>query len=127
MVAGARVKISIQWRRRFAVLAGGGLGAGARYGLSLLITDALIGTFAVNILGAGLLGYVLARLRLAGRSRSISVPLVGVGFLGAFTTFSSFAVQLIEGPLLRSIAYAAASLAAGLIAAGLGLLLGRRQ
>lgn len=119
--------ISIQWRRRIAVLAGGGLGAGARYGISLVVKDALLGTFAINILGAGVLGYVLARLRLAGRSRSISVPLIGVGFLGAFTTFSTFAVQLVEGPFIRSVAYGAASVAAGLIACGSGILMGRRR
>ena len=127
MVVEALVTISIEWRRRIAVLAGGGMGAGARYGISLIVTDALFGTFAVNVLGAGLIGYVVARLRLAGRSRSVSVPLIGVGFLGAFTTFSSFAVQLVEGPFLRSLAYGAASLAVGLIACGFGLLMGRRQ
>jgi CrcB protein len=120
------VTIRVTWRRRIAVLVGGGLGSGARYGVSLVVSSALVGTFIVNAVGAGALGYALARLRLAGRSRSVTVPLIGVGFLGAFTTFSAFAVQLIEGPFLRSLAYGVASLAAGLLAGALGLVLGRR-
>jgi CrcB protein len=94
--------------------------------MSQIITSAVLGTFIVNVLGAGALGYVLARLGLAGRSRSVAVPLLGVGFLGAFTTFSGFAVQLVEGPFLRSLAYAVASLAAGIVAGMAGLTFGRR-
>jgi CrcB protein len=116
----------VAWRRRIAVLVGGGLGAAARFGMSQIITSAVLGTFIVNVLGAGALGYVLARLGLAGRSRSVAVPLLGVGFLGAFTTFSGFAVQLVEGPFLRSLAYAVASLAAGIVAGMAGLTFGRR-
>lgn len=120
------MSIRVAWRGRMAVLVGGGLGAGARFGVSLIIPSAILGTFIVNVLGAGALGYVLARLRLAGRSRSVTVPLLGVGFLGAFTTFSSLAVQLVEGPFLLSLAYGVASLAAGILAVMMGLTLGRR-
>jgi len=109
-----------------AVLIGGGLGVGARYGISLIVPSAVVGTFIVNVVGTGALGYVLARLRQAGRSRSVTVPLLGVGFLGAFTTFSSLAVQLVEGPFLLSLTYGVASLAAGILAGMMGLTLGRR-
>jgi len=120
------VSIRVAWQGRIAVLIGGGLGVAARFGISLIFSSAVVGTFVVNVLGAGALGYVLARLRLAGQSRSVTVPLLGVGFLGAFTTFSSLAVQLVEGPLLRSLAYGVASLAAGIVAGMLGLTLGRQ-
>ena len=120
------MSIRVAWRRRTAVLIGGGLGTGARFGVSLIISSAVLGTFIVNILGAGVLGYVLARLRLAGRSRSVTVPLLGVGFLGAFTTFSGLAVQLVEGPPLQSLTYGVASLAAGILATVVGLTLGRQ-
>jgi fluoride exporter len=109
------------------VFAGGGLGAGARFGLSVVLPDPVLATFIVNVLGALALGYVLARLRLAGRPRSISVPLVGVGFLGAFTTFSSFAVELVTEPGLLAVAYGVGSIAAGLFAGAFGLTLGRRR
>jgi len=102
------------------------MGAGARYGVALLIPGPLFATFIVNVVGAGLLGYTLARLRLAGRSRSITVPFLGVGFLGAFTTFSSFAVQLLHGPALEIVAYAVGSLAGGILAGAIGLSFGRR-
>jgi fluoride ion exporter CrcB/FEX len=98
------VSIRVAWRRRTAVLIGGGLGTGARFGVSLIISSAVLGTFIVNILGAGVLGYVL----------------------GAFTTFSGLAVQLVEGPPLQSLTYGVASLAAGILATVVGLTLGRQ-
>ena len=45
------------------------------------------GTFTVNIIGSALLGYLVARW---SRDSSL-VTLMGVGFCGALTTFSSFA------------------------------------
>jgi len=55
----------------------------------------------------------------------ISLPLLGVGFLGAFTTFSTFAVQLWHMPLLLSVTYAAATVASGVVAGAVGLRQGR--
>jgi len=92
-----------------AVFVGGWLGAGARAGAAALISGSLWATFGVNVFGAYALGYLLPRLRLAGRSRVISVPLLGIGFLGAFTTLSTFAVELWRQPLLLSIAWLRAS------------------
>lgn len=114
-------------RRRLAVFVGGGLGVGARFGLSSVLPDPIAATFIANVLGACALGFILARLRLGGRSRSVSVPLLGVGFLGAFTTFSTFAVELVKGPVLLSIAYGMGSITAGLLAGAFGLVVGRRR
>ena len=82
----------------------GGLGTIARYGLAGLIqnragTGFPWGTFAVNAAGCLLFGFVLAaaesRLTLSAETRAA----LFVGFLGAFTTFSTFTFEI--GQLLR--------------------------
>ena len=83
---------------------GGAFGAVARYGLSgwvhsLLDTTFPMGTLAVNILGSFLLGLSLPLFESLAWSADLRT-LVTIGFLGAFTTFSTFsyeAVVLLEG------------------------------
>jgi CrcB protein len=70
---------------------GGVLGSLARYSLGKYITEKSksrfpIGTFIINITGAFLLGLVNSRISQA----SIYYSLLGDGFLGAYTTFSTF-------------------------------------
>ncbi|NGY62731.1 CrcB family protein [Lentzea sp. NEAU-D13] len=66
---------------------GGGLGGVARYGLSLLVPGAW-GLFVINVLGSFLIGVLMG---------TVPKPLVraffGVGILGGFTTFSSYAAS----------------------------------
>ena len=73
-------------------------------------------TLLVNVAGALVLGAVAAR----GRQRA----LLGQGFCGALTTFSTLQLELLQmldaGRAGLALAYAAASLAAGLAAAELG-------
>lgn len=114
-------------RRRLAVFLGGSVGTGARAGIAHVLGGSLWATFGVNVAGAYLLGIVVARLRLSARSRSTLIPLVGIGLLGAFTTFSTFAVQVVGAPALPAVAYGAGSLAAGVLAAWAGLRQGRRR
>lgn len=116
-----------------AVFAGGMLGAAARYGI-------LAGypntpgefprtTFIENVVGAFLLGLFLTMVLRGWRWRVELRPLLATGVLGAFTTFAAFSVEiadLIEDGYVRvSLTYAAASLAAGLLAALAGIQLGR--
>ena len=112
----------------------GGLGALARYGLSGFIqrfTGATFpwGTFVVNILGAFLFGLIwsLAEQRLV-MSVETRVILLS-GFLGGFTTFSSFMFEtstLINGGQWHlAILNLAGQVMAGLVAMFLGLALGR--
>jgi fluoride exporter len=114
-----------------AVLVGiGGLaGVLARYGLGRLSmhTDALLWTTAgINIVASFLLG-----LLAAGHwfSRDLREGL-GVGFLGGFSTFSTFSVQVVmdvdAGESGRAAAYLAISVIGGLAAATAGYVLGRR-
>ncbi|MFH1763694.1 MAG: fluoride efflux transporter CrcB [Gemmatimonadota bacterium] len=83
---------------------GGALGAVARYGLggwvqSLLNTTFPIGTLAVNVVGSFVLGLSLLLFECLAWSAEVRT-LVTIGFLGAYTTFSTFsyeAIVLLEG------------------------------
>ncbi|MEZ6193726.1 MAG: fluoride efflux transporter CrcB [Phycisphaerales bacterium] len=82
------------------VAVGGALGAVGRYLLTALINQAALGpwklgTLSVNLIGCFLFGLVWAKadlkLQLEG---PVAIALLG-GFLGAFTTFSTFAFQTV--------------------------------
>ena len=123
---------SITGRRRFAVAAGGALGAVGRAFVADVVgrTDfnVLWATFIVNVAGSLILGYVVARH--AGRSRSspFLIPFVGVGVLGAFTTFSLFSAEVFElaraGDWVVAVTYPLLSIGAGFVAALLGVRFG---
>lgn len=110
------------------VALGGALGTLARYGASELVPVAP-GTFPtttllVNVAGSLMLGLLLGALERT-RPRDITLrPLLGVGFLGGFTTFSTLSVETVQ--LVRAhdaglaLLYVGASLVLGLTAAVLG-------
>ncbi|MGM0592134.1 MAG: fluoride efflux transporter FluC [Halobacteriota archaeon] len=100
------------------VAVGGMVGAVARFALDSWLTGRRA-TFAVNVLGSLVLGMVV----------TASVPettatLVGTGFCGAFTTFSSFAVSVAErlqaGEYRRAATYAGGTLVSALVGVGGG-------
>ncbi|MBI3811742.1 MAG: fluoride efflux transporter CrcB [Nitrospirae bacterium] len=112
----------------------GALGTFARYGLSGVVQRACgasfpCGTLAVNILGCFLFGLVWSlaedRLLIRGEVRTVIL----IGFMGAFTTFSSFAFETAQ--LLRDAQWASAAtnIAAqnvlGIVGLFLGLMAGR--
>ena len=78
-----------------AVGAGGALGAMSRYGVSQLVGGGLFGiarpvaTLEVNVAGSSLMGGIAAGISLPEAWRGF----IAVGFLGALTTFSSFAID----------------------------------
>lgn len=78
------------------------------------------GTFAVNVVGSGLLGVLAARWS----AESSVMALVGIGFCGSMTTFSSFAYETqrlaTSGARAVALANAALTLVACLAAAALG-------
>lgn len=98
------------------VVVGGALGAVVRYLASRRLNrpGAPWGTFGVNVAGSFVLGCVLARADPA------TAALVGTGFCGALTTYSTFALEIVELERRRAAAYALGSVAAGLVAAGAG-------
>jgi CrcB protein len=114
------------------VLAGGAVGAPLRYLTDLMVQarhDTLFpwGTFTVNVVGSLVLGGVAASVQIAGAASWVQ-PLVGTGFCGALTTFSTFGYETVrlseEGETMAAVANVAASLAAGLAAAASGWWLG---
>ena len=106
-----------------AVASGGAAGAVARWQMGLALTrglgwDAAWATCGVNVAGAFALG--LAAALLAARQGALPL-LVTVGFLGAFTTFSTFAMDA-AGLAARSWGLAAAYLCASVSLALLAFL-----
>lgn len=113
---------------------GGAGGALCRYGLVNLINQFdhgkfPLGTLMVNVIGSFLIGilYVLIaeRLSLHPDWRSILM----VGFLGAFTTFSTFSLEAItlleNGQLMTAISYIASSVLICLLVAWMAIVLTR--
>lgn len=97
----------------------GGLGAVARYGLSGIAAGRLGsagGTVVVNLLGSFLLGLVLGTL--AGDLAAV----LGIGFLGGFTTFSTAMVDATESR--RKVLLLAGTALGALLALAGGLALG---
>ena len=85
------------------------------------------GTFAVNVIACFGLGLVVA-LHQSCNAKTALALLIGVGFFGSLSTFSTFAVELLNelraGRPFVSLVLALASIAAGLSAAGAGYGLG---
>ena len=112
------------------IAVGGALGALARYGMAGLVQSRAgffpWGTLAVNVIGSFLLGFGFRYME------AVAIPAVWrqaatVGFLGAFTTFSTFSFETIalvqDGDWRRAATYLLSSIILGLAAvvAGLGL------
>jgi CrcB protein len=123
-----------QWDVTAAVMIGGVLGAEARYGLSVAAPHASAGfpwsTVYTNIIGCFCLGILMSLLNQLSSPHRLVRPLLGIGVLGGFTTFSTFTVdaeRLIEHHragiaglyVLCTLATAAAAVAAATIAAQL--------
>lgn len=114
------------------VAAGGFVGAPSRYLLDRAInrrieSDLPWGTFLVNISGSFVLG-LLTGLSLSNHLSPLANALLGTGFCGAYTTFSTFTfetIRLLEvGQILDAALNAFVSLAVGLLGAGAGLAIG---
>lgn len=115
------------------VALGGSLGAVCRYAIDKSIGGVLgttiLGTFTANISGSLLLGLFMGMASArAGWPQSYNL-LVAVGFCGSFTTFSTVTVASIklmeDGDYFKAILNVGGSLLVGLIAAILGLWIGR--
>ena len=102
-----------------AVGVGGSVGALARYAVGNAIERRGLDTFTVNVLGSFVLGVVLA-VGLGDTARLA----FGVGFCGAFTTFSSFAVESVRLAEDESVGVAAVYATGTLVVALLAVVLG---
>lgn len=120
-------------RRLAAIYAGGVIGALARVGLAEAAPHGPDqwpwATFAVNMAGALMLGYFVARLHDHPQD-SLAHPFLTTGICGTLTTFSTLQLELFEmveaGHLALASAYVAATLLAGFLFVRLGILLDRR-
>ncbi|MEY4045979.1 MAG: fluoride efflux transporter CrcB, partial [Chloroflexota bacterium] len=119
-------------REILLVALGGGVGAALRGAIDLLAARVGLAappaTLAINLVGSFVAGLLVALVVERGALPAELRPLLIVGLLGGFTTFSAFAVQTLrlgEGAPLSALAYVAASLLLGLLAAAAGLAIGR--
>jgi fluoride exporter len=114
-----------------AVALAGALGAPARYLVERVISARRgrrvpWGTFVVNVTGSFALGFVTG-LALYHGLATTPKAVVGTGFIGAYTTFSTYAYETVDVAERSSTrlagAYAISSIVAGTVAATLGLVL----
>ena len=103
-----------------AIGCGGFLGAVARFMFAQSLTSVL-GTLAVNVLGSFCLGLLMYHSEFLGYVPTCTRLFLGIGFLGAFTTFSSFAVYAFQMSFVASVIFICANIVPGLM----GVLLGR--
>ena len=115
-----------------AVVVGGGMGALARYGLGGWIQGSAgagfpWGTLVINVTGSLLLALTYAVLE-GVRARPEWRALIGIGFCGGYTTFSTFSYEafrlLQDGEWNRALAYMLGSLLLALAGTVAGFYLG---
>lgn len=112
---------------------GGGLGALARFGLARLLPTAPgrfpWATFLTNVAGCLLIGVLMVLITEVWSAHRLVRPFLGVGFLGGFTTFSTYADEtralLASGTVVRALTYLAGTLVCALLAVIAGVWLTR--
>lgn len=115
------------------VAVGGALGSLGRYavglGLPHRVGEFPWGTMVVNLSGAFAIGLLVAYLMDRPGSHPLARPFLGVGVLGGWTTYSAFAVDLLQladaGRITALLAYAVGTLLLGTLAVGAGTAAGR--
>lgn len=90
----AGLLVAMDWRGVALVAVGGALGCAARYGVSALVLTRGFpwATLAVNLAGSFAIGALFLRGGLSDPARLLLV----VGFLGGFTTLSSYSVETVN-------------------------------
>lgn len=109
---------------------GGALGAMARYGLSVFVTHRWpvaypIATLSINVLGSFCIGVAYVWLVQQEWGNALLKYVLVVGFLGAFTTFSTFSLETLllvqQERWLAAISYVSASVLGCIAGAALGI------
>ena len=118
-----------------AVAAGGSLGAVARLGVATLCarlfgTAFPIGTFVINISGSFALGYFLAVITDRTIVSDATRLAIAVGFIGSYTTFSTYMFEsdalARDGAWIKAAANLIGSVIVGLLAVRVGMWAGAR-
>lgn len=113
---------------------GGFFGAVARYGVSTWLTTRWGAAFPYGTLFVNVSGSFVLCLMIAVLSRGVDLApalrlALTVGFLGSYTTFSTFSADTLllleNGYTLRGLAYVVGSVAGGVLMGAAGLLVGR--
>ena len=113
---------------------GGALGALARWGVAEVLPRADGGwpwaTLLVNLTGCLLIGVLTGVLANRSPEPAWARPLLGVGVLGGYTTYSAFAVEVVvltdAGALVTVLGYLSASVVGGVVAVAAGIRVARR-
>jgi CrcB protein len=117
------------------IAAGGGIGALARYLLSVAIMRRYVGrfplgTFAINVTGSFLIGLSMTLLTERFAPYTYWRLFLVVGFLGGYTTFSSFEYEIIQavrsGGQWLALVYVVASVVIGYAGVWLGVVAASR-
>ena len=120
-----------------AIGAAGSVGALARYGVARLFAPWISGqsfpwaTLVINVTGSAFLGWFLTIItkRSPGPATDTLKLAIATGFVGAYTTFSTYMFEsndlLAKGSTLQAMGYLFGSLALGLIGVRLGIIVAR--
>jgi fluoride exporter len=113
---------------------GGFLGSIARFWLGSYITYRVgarfpFGTFVINISGSFLIGFIVTLLGERAHWNPNLLYLIPIGFIGAYTTFSTFELEAFRnvrtGEVLMALLYVVLSVTVGFVAVWLGVLTGK--
>jgi CrcB protein len=116
-------------QRYLMVALGGALGSMLRYAVGVVAARRFdqqfpVGTLSINISACFMIGFVIEYLNTHAGVNPLWRYTVAIGFIGAFSTFSTFEWEtwsdLTQGVFWLGILYVAVSVIAGLIAVGLG-------
>lgn len=133
LARGLRRVVVQRWDVLTLISAGGALGSLARWGTSAAWPGgsghSAWATLQVNVLGAALIGLLMVLVRRRGAEGRYARPFLGVGVLGGYTTFSTYALDVHEMLLTHRAVlagtYLVGTVALGLVAAWFGITVGR--
>jgi CrcB protein len=121
-------------QKYFFIALGGALGSVARYMVGTSVSDRLgirfpFGTLLINISACLIIGFSLEVLNRHTDFNPALRYLIPIGFIGAYSTFSTFEWEIFSnlnsGAFWSAVIYVVASLVFGLVAVALGAALGR--